>query len=154
VTTSDSELHDLIGQWRERMAAAPDAWTDVDLTFTQLRALFVLGRKPLRVSDLARALGMSLASASALSDRLVRQGLVARHPDPTDRRSVFLHVAPPGARALRRLERAQTSQLARAVRQMSDVERRALATTLRAFLRVGPATGAAGRRKTASRAKV
>src|SRR5688500_20397626 len=116
------------------MAAAPDAWTDVDLTFTQLRALFILGRQPLRVSDLARALGMSLASASALSDRLVRQGLVARQPDPTDRRSVFLHVASPGARVLRRLERAQTSRLTRAVRQMNDSERKALVTTLRAFL--------------------
>lgn len=154
MTTSDAELHDLVERWRERMAAAPDAWTDVDLTFTQLRALFVLGRQPLRVSDLARALGMSLASASALSDRLVRQGLVARHPDPTDRRSVFLHVAPPGARVLRRLDRAQTSQLTRAVRRMSEAERKALVTTLRAFLRVVPAARVAVRRKPASRAKV
>jgi DNA-binding MarR family transcriptional regulator len=154
MTVSDSDLHDLVEQWRERMAAAPDAWSDVDLTFTQLRALFVLGRQPLRVSELAKALGMSLASASALSDRLVRQSLVARHPDPTDRRSVFLHVATAGARVLRRLERAQTSQLTRAVRQMSDGERKALVTTLRAFLRVVPATGSIARRKTASRARV
>jgi DNA-binding MarR family transcriptional regulator len=154
VTASDSELHSLIGQWRERMAASPDAWTDVDLTFTQLRALFVLGRQPLRVSELAKALGMSLASASALSERLVRQGLVARHPDPTDRRSVFLHVAPPGARLLRRIDHAQTAQLARAIRLMNEKERSAFVTTLRAFLRIGPTTGGAGRRKTASRAKV
>ena len=154
MTTSGSELHALIGQWRERMAASPDSWSDVDLTFTQLRALFVLGRQPLRVSDLARALDMSLASASALSDRLVRQGLVARHADPTDRRSVFLHVAPSGARMLRRIERSQTSQLTRAVRQMSAVERRAFATTLRAFLRIAPTTGVAGRRKAAIPAKV
>ena len=154
MTTSDAELHDLIGQWRERMAASPDAWTDVDLTFTQLRALFVLGRQPLRVSDLAKALGMSLASASALSERLVRQGLVARHPDPTDRRSVFLHVARPGARLLRRQGRAQTAQLTRAIRLMNEKERSAFVTTLRAFLRISTTTGAAGRRKTASRAKV
>ena len=154
MTTSDSELQSLIGQWRERMAASPDAWTDVDLTFTQLRALFVLGRQPLRVSDLAKALGMSLASASALSDRLVRQGLVARHPDPTDRRSVFLHVAPAGARLLRRLDHAQTAQLTRAIRLMNEKERSAFVTTLRAFLRIAPVTGTAGRRKTASRAKV
>ena len=144
MTTSDSELPGLIGQWRERMASSPDAWTDVDLTFTQLRALFVLGRRPLRVSDLAKALRMSLASASALSDRLVRLDLVARHPDPTDRRSVFLHVAPPGLRLLRRLERAQTSQLTRAIRHMTEEERRALVTTLRAFLRVAPLKNAPG----------
>ena len=97
---------------------------------------------------------MSLASASALSDRLVRQDLVARHPDPTDRRSVFLHVASPGARLLRRLDHAQTAQLTRAIRLMNEKERSALVTTLRAFLRIGPATSAASRRKTASRAKV
>lgn len=152
MTASDSELHALIGQWRERMAASPAAWSDVDLTFTQLRALFVLGRVPLRVSDLARALGMSLASASALSDRLVRQGLVARRPDPIDRRSVFLVIAPPGTRLLRRLERVQTSQLTRAIRQMTDSERRAFVTTLRAFLRIAPAKGAVTRRITARRA--
>jgi DNA-binding MarR family transcriptional regulator len=152
VSASYSDLHALIGQWRERMAASPDAWSDVDLTFTQLRALFVLGRRPLRVSDLAKALGMSLASASALSDRLVRQGLVARRPDPTDRRSVFLVVARSGTRMLRRLERAQTSQLTRAIRQMSERERRAFVTTLRAFLRVAPAKGAATQRVAARRA--
>lgn len=134
--TSDAELEGLIGQWRERMAASPAAWTDVDLTFTQLRALFVLGRQPLRVSDLAKALRMSLASASALSDRLVRLDLVARGADPTDRRSVVLKVAPLGTQMLRRLERAHRSQLARTIEQMSDVERTAFVTTLRAFLRV------------------
>jgi DNA-binding MarR family transcriptional regulator len=151
VTTSDSELNALIGQWRERMAASPAAWTDVDLTFTQLRALFVLGRQPLRVSDLAKALGMSLASASALSDRLARLDLVARHPDPTDRRSVFLHVAPSGARVLRRLERAQTSRLTRAIKRMTDEERRAFVITLRAFLRVAQLKKIPGSARTATR---
>lgn len=149
MTTSDADLQDLIGQWRERMAASPDAWTGVDLTFTQLRALFVLGRRPLRVSDLAKALRMSLASASALGDRLVRLELVARRSDPTDRRSVFLHVAPAGLRLLRRLERAQSSRLSRAIQMMTEEERRALVTTLRAFLRVAPLKGDTGaRRKT------
>jgi DNA-binding MarR family transcriptional regulator len=151
VTTSDSELDSLIGRWRECMAASPDAWTDVDLTFTQLRALFLLGREPLRVGDLAKALGMSLASASALSDRLARLELVARHPDPTDRRSVFLHVSPLGVRVLRRLDRAQTARLMRAIKQMTGDERRALVIALRAFLRVGPHRSAVERRKTARR---
>lgn len=147
MTTSESELQELIGQWRERMATAPDAWTGVDLTFTQLRALFFLWRQPLRVSDLAKALGMSLASASALSDRLVRLDLVARHPDPTDRRSVFLHVAPPGVRLLRRLDRAQTSRMMRAIKQMSDRERSAFSTALRALLRIAGVTSTVALRR-------
>jgi DNA-binding MarR family transcriptional regulator len=136
----------LIRQWRERMAAAQDGWTDVDLTFTQLRALFVLGSHSLRVSDLAKALGMSLASASALSDRLVRQGLVTRRTDASDRRSVLLQLAAPGARVLRRIDRAQTSQMTRAIRLMGAAERRAFATTLQAFLRIASAKRRGARR--------
>jgi DNA-binding MarR family transcriptional regulator len=151
VTVSESELQHLIAQWRERMAASPAAWSDVDLTFTQLRALFVLGRQPLRVSELAKTLGMSLASASALSDRLVRLELVARRADPTDRRSVYLEIAPAGKRVVQRLERAQTSQLTTAVRQMNEEERRAFATTLRALLRV-PAQAPARRTRAPKRA--
>lgn len=154
MTPGASELQGLIAQWRERMSASPASWGDVDLTFTQLRALFVLGRRPHRVGELASALRMSLASASALSDRLVRLALVARRPDAHDRRSVFLELAPPGARLLRRLERGQTSQLTRAIRLMTEDERRAFATTLRAFVRISPPSGDLGRRKTQlSRAK-
>ena len=130
------------------MAAAPDGWTDIDLTFTQLRALFVLGRQSLRVSDLARALGMSLASASALSDRLVRLELVARRTDLSDRRSVLLQLAPPGVRVLRRIDRAQTSQMTRAIKRMSAAERSAFAVTLHAFLRMTP-TRSAGQKRNA-----
>jgi DNA-binding MarR family transcriptional regulator len=122
---------------REVTAASPDAWEDVELTFTQLRGLFVLGaRQSLRVSDLAKALGMSLASASALSDRLVRLGYVARRSDPDDRRTVLLHLATKGSRLLERLDRRSTDKLSRAIQQMTGDERTALATALRAFLRV------------------
>ena len=129
------------------MAAAPDGWSDVDLTFTQLRALFVLAHRSQRVSDLAKALGMSLASASALSDRLVRQGLITRRPDASDRRSVLLQLTAPGARVLRRIDRAQTSQMTRAIKLMSAAERRALGITLHAFLRIiTPAKSSAAQR--------
>jgi len=141
VSPTDTEIHALTTQLQELTAADPDAWTEVDLTFTQLRALFVLGQQPRRVSDLATALHMSLASASALSERLVRLGLVSRRTDPEDRRSVLLEVAQSGARLLQRLRRGQTARLTRAVRQMTDDERRALVVTLRAFVRLAPAKG-------------
>ena len=124
---------------QELTAANPDAWSRVDLTFTQLRALFVLGQRPRRVSELAAALHMSIASASALSDRLVRLGLVGRGTDPSDRRAVVLEVAPSGARLLQRLQRSRMARLSRAVRQMTATERKALVTTLRAFVRIAPA---------------
>jgi DNA-binding MarR family transcriptional regulator len=123
---------------RELTARSPDAWADVDLTFTQLRALFVLAAADhsVRVSDLAKSLDMSLASGSALSDRLVRLEYVGRHSDPADRRAVLLQLAAKGSRLLARLERQSNAQLRYALRRMSRHEREALATSLRAFVRV------------------
>lgn len=137
MTPSETEIHALVRQLRTVTATSPDAWEDVELTFPQLRGLFVLGaRQPLRVSDLAGALGMSLASASALSDRLARAGYVARRSDPEDRRTVLLAVTPKGARVLERLDRRSTEKLSQAVVRMTRDERTALATALRALLRV------------------
>ena len=139
MTTTAAEVHGLVRQLRELTAASPDAWTDVDLTFTQLRALFVLAtRQPVRVGDLAEALSMSLASASALSDRLGRLGYVKRERGVEDHRIVFLALSPDGTRLLDRLERESTNQLSRAIRRMTETERRALGVSLRAFVRVAP----------------
>jgi len=137
--TTAAEVHGLARQLRELTAASPDAWTDVDLTFTQLRALFVLAtRQPLRVGDLADALAMSLASASALGERLGRMGYLRRERGVEDQRTVLLVLSPEGTRLLDRLERESTNQLSRAIRRMTETERRALAVSLRAFVRVAP----------------
>ena len=139
MVTTAAEVHGLVRQLRAITAASPDAWTDVELTFTQLRALFVLAtRQPVRVGDLAEALSMSLASASALSDRLGRQGYVKREHGVEDHRIVLLALSPEGTRLLDRLERESTTQLSRAIRRMTETERRALAVSLRAFVRVAP----------------
>jgi DNA-binding MarR family transcriptional regulator len=89
------------------------------------------------VSDLAEALAMSLASASALTDRLVRLGLVARSRDEVDRRTVLLRLSARGARLLSERERREAERLRRALDEMTPEERSAVATALRAFLRVG-----------------
>ena len=139
MATIDAEVHALARQLREITAASPAAWGDMDLTFTQMRALFVLAsREPIRVGDLARALGMSLASASALSERLGRLGYVARERGVEDQRTVLLVLSGKGTRLLDRLERQSTMRLSRAIRGMTHAERRALAVSLRAFVRLAP----------------
>ena len=132
---------------RDLTARSPDAWADVDLTFTQLRALFALysSDRPVRVSDLATRLKMSLASASALSDRLVRLGYVGRRADPMDRRAVLLEVAAKGSRLLAGIERRSNARLAHALRRMTAHEREALATSIRVFIRVGSERRASAR---------
>lgn len=137
MATTDGEIQDLLRRWRAAMASARPRWSAVDLTFTQLRALSVVGRRQsLRVSDLAAELGVGLGAASALVERMARHALVARREDPNDRRSVLLELTPRARRLLDRMERGTTDHFGRLIRRMTPAERDALATTLRAFVRL------------------
>jgi len=53
-----------------------------------------------RVQDVADALRITVGAASRIVDRLVTDGLLARSPHPTDRRSVRLDLTPVGQQAL------------------------------------------------------
>jgi DNA-binding MarR family transcriptional regulator len=65
--------------------AAPDA----ELTFSQWRALLILGDPPSghRVGEVAARVGVTLPATSRLLRRLERRGLVALAPDEADRRA-------------------------------------------------------------------
>jgi DNA-binding MarR family transcriptional regulator len=148
VGRNDTELGDLLHQWRELMASARPRWTAADLTFTQLRALSVLSRKqPRRMSDLAEALDMTPASASALVDRIEHRGFVTRRSDPDDRRTVLVELSRRGQHILDVMERGSSDHFGRLIEKMTPVERDALATTMRAFLRVGAQLGDGKSRK-------
>lgn len=126
-----------MAEFRRLSLASSTAWSDTDLTRTQLRALAIIQpRQPITVGALSSALRMSLASGSALADRLVRAGLLLRRHDPDDRRQVLLELAPAGARFLRRIEERSRARLRRALAAMESHEREALATALGAFIRV------------------
>ena len=145
---TDTELADLLHQWRELMASARPRWTAADLTFTQLRALSVLARKqPQRMSDLADALDMTPASASALVDRIDQRGFVTRRSDPDDRRTVLVELSRRGQHILDVMERGSSDHFGRLIEKMTPGERDALATTLRAFLRIGAEMGDRKNRK-------
>jgi DNA-binding MarR family transcriptional regulator len=51
---------------------------------------------PVRLADLARAVGITQGTASTLVDALVRDQLVARNTDTEDRRAIRLSVTPDG----------------------------------------------------------
>lgn len=56
---------------------------------------------PVRLADLARAVGITTGTASTLVDALVRDQLVARSTDTEDRRAIRLSVTPDGDRQAR-----------------------------------------------------
>ncbi|GAA5153695.1 MarR family winged helix-turn-helix transcriptional regulator [Amycolatopsis dongchuanensis] len=53
--------------------------------------------QPVRVTELALAVGITQGTASSLVDALVRDGLLERQASADDRRSVLLRVTPQGA---------------------------------------------------------
>ncbi len=53
--------------------------------------------QPVRLTELAHAVGIAQGTASTLVDGLVREGLLERRPSVDDRRSVLLRVTPDGA---------------------------------------------------------
>lgn len=106
-TTERSALLAQISSDQEAMVLAMVAHrlqriVTVRLTAGQLHALVVLDTAgPQPASELARALGISGATATGLVDRLVRDGLVERRPDPDDGRARIVHATPAGVAAWR-----------------------------------------------------
>lgn len=57
--------------------------------------------QPVRLADLARAVGISQGTASTLVEALVRDDLVARNTDDVDRRAIRLTTTPAGTKQAR-----------------------------------------------------
>lgn len=82
------------------VAARPPDPAAGGATATQRRALEALAlRGPLRVADLAGALGVAPSSAGRLCDRLAREDLISRHRASADRRAVPVLITAAGRRA-------------------------------------------------------
>jgi DNA-binding MarR family transcriptional regulator len=85
---------------------------------------------PVRLSDLADAVGLDLSTVSRQMGALVNGGLITKEPDPHDGRSSFLNLSPRGAAVLESVSEARRGALADALTEWSDEERAILATGL------------------------
>jgi DNA-binding MarR family transcriptional regulator len=75
------------GLQRLYLADASNPLLSVDLTIQQLKALLILSHKgSASGQELSEGLGIHLATATGLVDRLVGQGMSYRAEDPVDRR--------------------------------------------------------------------
>jgi DNA-binding MarR family transcriptional regulator len=109
--------------------------TKPELTLQQFRALTVLHeRGPQNAASLAAALGIAPSTLTRLANRLVRDGLVDRVTDPTDRRAVMLSATALGARTARRVKAWRLHALARQFGAVPTAER---ATLLDSLVRCG-----------------
>ncbi|SHL05836.1 DNA-binding transcriptional regulator, MarR family [Desulfatibacillum alkenivorans DSM 16219] len=68
-----------------------------DLSYSQMNALFrIFGLGPQSIASLAEGVHLSHAAASRMVDKLVRQGLVKREPNPDCRRKKDVILSPAG----------------------------------------------------------
>jgi len=82
----------------------PKEWLNIELTMPQLKIVLLLFTDgPSRVSTLASALGVSLATTTGITDRLVQHGLIAKNSDPTDGRGVVCKLSEKGRKLIARL---------------------------------------------------
>ena len=81
--------------------------TRPELTDSQIRLLGCVFFRPegsVRIKDLAWELGITPGAASQSVEKLVREGLLNRVPDPDDRRAVSVRLSPRGSTIRLRLD--------------------------------------------------
>jgi DNA-binding MarR family transcriptional regulator len=101
------------------------------ISVAQFRALLYVHRNSgCGVSDLAEHLGTSVPAASELAGRLVRQDLLVREIDPSERRRIRLTLSPGGAGQLEDARRSVVDWLRERVSALDPDRQRALVAAL------------------------
>ena len=108
-------------------------WPD-DLTPSRLTALATIAAgEPLAVGELAKRMAVSTPTVSHIVDALDKLGLIARLPDPHDRRVCRLTASPAGEELLEELSRHATGLLADRIHQLPPAQQVALDAALPAL---------------------
>jgi DNA-binding MarR family transcriptional regulator len=107
-----------------RAGAALSRMDDAGVTLPQVLLLARVERAgAASISDLANVSPGSAAAMSQMVDRLVRRNWLARSEDRADRRRKTVSLTSTGAKLLRDLERARTSDYAAGLSQLSSASR-------------------------------
>jgi DNA-binding MarR family transcriptional regulator len=94
-----------------------------ELSPSQTAALVTIERHgPLTPSEVAKLERVQRPTATRVVSRLVEEGLVARTPDPSDRRSFAVAITPKGLLLMRKLRSRKNAYLARRLRDLGAGE--------------------------------
>lgn len=96
----------------------------LDVTHGQLRVLRTLDNsdRALRLSELANQLGIVPRSATSVVDDLEAAGLVARRPDPADRRATLVALTPAGTKVLATIRRHRRDAMVSVIERLDADE--------------------------------
>lgn len=117
---------------RSGQAPLVQAAEQYDLTFSQLKILFVLSvsERPLSVGEIAEATTLSLPAAGRAVDAVVRHELVTRTEDPDDRRVKRVAMSDLGQRIADEINETRASLVRGLVLKLHETERADLAEAL------------------------
>ncbi len=107
---------------------------DNDLSMSQIGALFQIKRGRSNVSELGESLGVTIAAASQMIDRLVQQGLIIRLEDPEDRRAKQLALTEKARRILKGSVHARQGWLEQLAASLNAGERERVTAALRLLI--------------------
>lgn len=112
---------------------------DLDLSFSQLRAMFLLADCPeeLAVHELAARLGSSMATAGRAVQALTRADLVMRREDERDRRVKRVRLSERGRTLVAGFVQAHREAVRECVEALDDHEREQLSSALAPILAQG-----------------
>lgn len=119
------------------------------LSVPQFRVLaFLSGSPGASLSEVADFVGVAGATASAMVDRLVRRGLVAREGDPEERRRVMLDLTSDGSDVLERARAHTRRRVADRLTVLTQSELRTVTEGLDLLDRaLGPSIGSLSERR-------
>jgi DNA-binding MarR family transcriptional regulator len=134
---TDPLAADLIGAifplFKDSQSDVMAATAKFDLTFSQLRMLFVLDKAAtdLAINELADRVSLSMAAAGRAVDGLVRSGLLLRRDDAEDRRIKRIALSPTGGQMIEHIVEARRAAAERFVSLLDDAERAELAAAVK-----------------------
>jgi DNA-binding MarR family transcriptional regulator len=129
-------IYDLIAAMRgtvKKSKADFHGLFDGYIPFNEFLVLRRLAEGESKVSQLAGALGVSSSHITAVSEKLLAKGLVARGGSTQDRRIVYLSLTDEGRKMAAELERVSKDYFEEKLRDLSDEE---LALTSRLLGRI------------------
>jgi DNA-binding MarR family transcriptional regulator len=126
--------------FRELFPILPKQWLRLDLTMSQLKVvllLFVSGST--RMGVIASELGVSLATATGVVERLVERGLLRREGDAADRRVVLCRLSDDGERLISKLWRLSQERIGELMRVIPSSRLLMIVEMLQVLLQAGEA---------------
>jgi DNA-binding MarR family transcriptional regulator len=113
----------------------PQDWLLTDLTMPQLKVMLILWREgPSRMSELASGLGVTLATATGVVDRLVEKDYIVREGLPGDRRVVICRLSNGGLEFMKALWMSGRIQIGRILGVMTPEQLKIVAQGTEVFI--------------------